>query len=180
MYQEELEHIKAVIADEGKKRHTLQNLDCFVLDNSIRESTVGQLRGYTIENKWKIYNEVKKCGFKNIIVAAFSHMTRVDDMFIKELMENGEDPSTLYAFSEVTEGISKGLIDRETIPVGLAKMKEHGLMNPIIEVDLANTSVNWESCSVKDICDLVIKWMNGLVLIFQRIPKHSSTLGISQ
>ena len=159
MYQEELEHMKAAIADEGKKRHTLQNLDCFVLDNSIRESTVGQLRGHTIENKWKIYNEVKKCGFKNIIVAAFSHMTRVDDMFIKELMENGEDPSTLYAFSEVTACISKGVIDRETIPVGLAKMKEHGLINPIIEVDLANKSVNWESCSVKDICDLVMKWI---------------------
>jgi len=29
-----------------------------VLDNSLRESTVGQLRGHTIENKWAIYNEV--------------------------------------------------------------------------------------------------------------------------
>ncbi len=159
MYHKELDRMKAVIADEGKKRHTLQNLDCFVLDNSITESTVGQLRGHTIENKWKIYNEVKKCGFKNIIVAAFSHMTRVDDIFIKELMENGEDPSTLYAFSEVTAGISKGVIDKETIPVGLAKMKEHGLINPIIEFDLADKSVDWESCSVKDICELVMKWI---------------------
>ncbi|XP_064402058.1 uncharacterized protein LOC135347879 [Halichondria panicea] len=159
MYQEELDRIKVAIADEGKKRHTLQNLDCFVLDNSLRESTVGQLRGHTIENKWKIYNEVKKCGLKNIIVASFSHMTRVDDLFIKQLTEKGEDPSTLYAFSEVTAGVSKGVIDRETIPVGLAKMKKHGLKNPIIEFDLADKSIDWESCSVKDICELIMKWI---------------------
>ncbi len=149
--------MKAVIIDKG---NTLKHLDCFVLDNSIRESTVGQLRGHTIDNKWKIYNEVKKCGFKNIIVAAFSHMTRVDDTFIKELMEKGEDPSTLYAFSEVTAGISKGVIDRETIPVGLVRMKEYGLINPIIEFDLADKSVDWEFCSVQDICELIMKWMD--------------------
>ncbi|XP_064402397.1 uncharacterized protein LOC135348149 [Halichondria panicea] len=158
-YQEELDRIKVAIADEGKKRHTLQNLDCFVLDNSLRESIVGRLHGLTIENKWKIYNEVKRCGFKNIIVASVSHMTRVDDTFIKQLMENGEDPSTLYAFSEVIEGISKGMIDRETIPVGLAKMKKHGLKNPIIEFDLADKSIDWESCSVQDICKLIMKWI---------------------
>ena len=142
MYQEELDRIKVAIADEGKKRHTLKNLDCFVLDNSLRESTVGQLRGHTIENKWKIYNEVKKCGLKNIIVASFSHMTRVDDLFIKQLMEKGEDPSTLYAFSEVTAGVSKGVIDRETIPVGLAKMKKHGLKNPIISNSILPTNLS--------------------------------------
>ena len=36
----------------------LREKKLFVLDNSLRESTVGQLRGHTIENKWKIYEEV--------------------------------------------------------------------------------------------------------------------------
>jgi hypothetical protein len=85
------------------KYQALRDLDIFVLDNSIRESTVGQLRGHTLEAKWAIYNEVKKCGFKHTIVAAFSHMTRVDDVFIKELMDAGEDPEGLWAFSEITE-----------------------------------------------------------------------------
>ncbi|VDI63154.1 Hypothetical predicted protein [Mytilus galloprovincialis] len=91
-------------AEEVRDRYqVLRDLDVFILDNSIRESTVGQLKGHTLESKWEIYNEVKKCGFKNIIVASFSHMTRVDDIFITELVEKGEDRNGLFAFSEVTD-----------------------------------------------------------------------------
>ena len=88
-----------------EKYQVLRDLDIFVLDNSIRESTVGQLRGHTLESKWQIFDEVKKCGFKHTIVASFSHMTRVDDVFIMQLKERGEDPEGLWAFSEITEGI---------------------------------------------------------------------------
>ena len=94
------------VTKDTKKYQVLRDLDLFVLDNSIRESTVGQLRGHTIENKWRIYEEVKRCGFKNIIVASFSHMTRVDDVFIKQMVDRGEDRSGLYAFSEITAGRS--------------------------------------------------------------------------
>ena len=90
-------------AESTAKYEKLRNLDFFVLDNSIRESTVGQLRGHTLENKWAIYSDVKKMNFKNIIVASFSHMTRVDDVFIKDLIAKGEDPATLWAFSEMTD-----------------------------------------------------------------------------
>jgi hypothetical protein len=71
------------IERETSKYKVLRDLDCFVLDNSIRESEVGQLRGHVLESKWEVYNEVKKCGFKHTIVGSFSHMTRVDDVFIK-------------------------------------------------------------------------------------------------
>ena len=155
----ELHQMEAALAVADKKRETLKNLDCFVLDNSIRESTVGQLRGHTLENKWKIYNQVKRCGFKNIIVAAFSHMTRVDDTFIQELVERGEDMTSLFSFVEVTEGIKQGAVNKTTLPVGLTKMKEHGLRNPIIEIDLASKSINWDSFSVQDMCSLIKKRM---------------------
>ena len=89
---------------ETAKYRKLKDLDLFILDNSIRESTVGQTRGHTIDEKWKIYEEVKKCGFKNIIVASFSHMTRVDDVFCQQLVERGEDLSNMFAFSEITTG----------------------------------------------------------------------------
>ena len=92
------------VARKTEKYNVLRDLDIFVLDNSIRESTVGQLRAHTLEAKWQIYEEVKKCGFKNTIVASFSHMTRVDDVFIKQLVERGEDRTGLFAFSEITEG----------------------------------------------------------------------------
>ena len=42
-----------------EKRRVLKELDLVVLDNSLRETTVGQLRGHTLENKWQIYNEVR-------------------------------------------------------------------------------------------------------------------------
>ena len=96
-YEKEIER-------ETSKYKVLRDLDCFVLDNSIRESTVGQLRGHTLESKWDVYNEEKKCGFRHTIVASFSHMTRVDDVFIKQLVDKGEDLDGLWAFSEITEG----------------------------------------------------------------------------
>ena len=48
------------LREQNEKLKQLKELDLFVLDNSLRESTVGQLRGHTIENKWKIYNEVSQ------------------------------------------------------------------------------------------------------------------------
>ncbi len=50
--------MKKKLAAEVDKRKKLKHSELFVLDNSLRESTVGQLRGHTLENKWKIYEEV--------------------------------------------------------------------------------------------------------------------------
>jgi hypothetical protein len=50
-----------------RKQEILREKKLFVLDNSLRESTVGQLRGHTIENKWKIYEEVKNMLSKNVL-----------------------------------------------------------------------------------------------------------------
>ena len=53
-----IQDVKSDVNQECQKRKILKELDLIVLDNSIRESTVGQLRGHTLENKWKIYDEV--------------------------------------------------------------------------------------------------------------------------
>ena len=53
-----LKDIKSNVNEESLKRKRLKDLDVIVLDNSIRESTVGQLRGHTLANKWKIFDEV--------------------------------------------------------------------------------------------------------------------------
>ena len=160
-FEDAIKEVGESIAQEESKRARLKDLDLIVLDNSIRESTVGQLRGHTLENKWKIYNEVKKCGFKFIVVAAFSHMTRVDDTFLEEIVDKGEDVSNLFAFTEVIESVKNGAPDTKRTPVGLSKMKALGLVNPIIEVDLANDSINWDVFTVQDMCQLLlrrIKW----------------------
>ena len=86
-HHDEATNMKKQVSKKKRKLESLKTLDCFVMDNSLRESTVGQLRGHTLENKLNIYEEVKKCGFKHIIVASFAHMTRVDDFFLKEEMK---------------------------------------------------------------------------------------------
>ena len=160
MFEEEVRRVKADIAQEAVKRETLRNLDCFILDNSIRESTVGQLCGHTLKNKWKIYEEVRKCGFNNIVVASFAHMTVVDDHFVQQLVESGEDRSTLFAFTEATAGVKNGVMDTKTLPIGLKKMQKFGLWNPIIEVDLANKSVDTAKFTMQDVCQLLLQWID--------------------
>ena len=67
-----------------------------------------------LENKWKIYDEVERCGFQYKVVAAFSHMTRVDDTFIKELVGEVKHVENLFAFAEAFEDqmVGEKLIDR--------------------------------------------------------------------
>ena len=161
-HPEEVARLEKVLKRKNAKRKVLKNLDCFVLDNSIRESTVGQLRGHTLENKMAIFDEVKKCGFKHIIVAAFGHMTRVDDYFLDALVKRGEDMSLLYCFSDlVCYPITDGVPDTKTIPIGIAKMDQFNLQNPIFEVDLADSNVDYNKFTVKDCCDVLmsrIQW----------------------
>ena len=159
-HHEDAMNMKQDLTKKKSKREHLRTLDCFVMDNSIRESTVGQLRGHTLENKLKIYEEVKKCGFKHIIVASFAHMTKVDDFFLEELVKRNEDMSTLYSFSDlVSMPIKNGIPDTATIPIGLAKMSKFGLQNPIFEIDLADSSVDYEKFTVEKLCDVLLQRM---------------------
>ena len=158
-FEDLIQEVNDNIEQEKKKRARLKDLDLIVLDNSLRESTVGQLRGHTLENKRKIYDEVRKCGFQFKIVAAYSHMPRVDDSWVAEIVrdceEGKEDLGNLFAFSEFFESVSQGIPDTKTIPVGLRKMQEQGLINPIIEIDLAIKSINWEKFTMDDIFTLL-------------------------
>ncbi|XP_071491076.1 uncharacterized protein [Diadema antillarum] len=148
------------VAKAIDKYQVLRDLDLFVLDNSIRESTVGQLRGHTLENKWEIYEEAKKCGFKHTVVASFSHMTRVDDVFIKQLKEKGEDPEGLWAFSEITEGTKDKIPDTTSVPIGIRKLQQAGLYSVIFEVDLGDSVYDFNKFSIRDMCALLSKWNN--------------------
>ena len=139
-----------------KNQRILKELDCFVLDNSLRESTFGQLRGHTLQDKWKIFNEIKECEFEHIVVAALLDEGRVDDEFVRELVESGEDMSKLFTFVDFFDEVKDGVVDRETIPHTLLKMKKLKLGNPIIEIDLANKSIAWDrKGTMKEMCELL-------------------------
>ena len=149
--------------EKRAQQKILRELDCFVMDNSLRESTVGQLKGHTLEDKWKIFKEVKKCGYQHVVVAAFSDEDRVDDEFVKQLFEKGEDMTKLYAFCDFIDDVTEdGIINDETVPVTLLKMKELKLRNPIIEIDLADQRIDWTQKSIiEEVCQLMfqrIEW----------------------
>ncbi len=100
---------------------------------------------------------MKKVGFKHMIVASFSHMTRLGDTFIRQLREKGEDMSLMYAFTEFLEKVVNKIPDTETIPIGLLKMKELGIKNVIIEMDLVYSAIDYTKFNAKEICKLFSK-----------------------
>ena len=92
-------------------------------------------------------------------------MTRLGDTFIKQLHDAGEDFTNLWAFTELLESVDKsGVPDTETIPVGLRKMKELGIRNAIIEMDLVYVGINYKKFKVEAINDLLterLKWIHA-------------------
>jgi hypothetical protein len=166
----------------SRKLERLKNLDLFCLDNSIRESTVGQLRSHTLENKKTIFREVKKCGIKDVLVASFAHMTRVDDDFVQYLVDTGEDFSNFYSFSEVTEGLKDGVYDTEKIPIGLIKNKKYGLRNILFEMDLASTDCDWGGkWTMNDHCQMhlrLFRWVRRKISKDARILVNVRDFGL--
>ena len=111
---------------------------------------------------WSI--QVKKVGFRHIIVASFNHMTRLGDTFCRQLKEQGEDFSTFYAFTELIESVDKDKVpDTETIPIGLKKMKEFGIINALIEMDVVYSGINYEKFKTDAINKLLsdrMRWIH--------------------
>ena len=159
-----------------RKKKIWKELDFFCLDNSIRETTVGQLASHTLTDKQNIFKELKKCGLTDIIVASFSSATKIDDTFVQWLQQvHGDDFDKFYSFSEVTIGVdydeegnslhrynSGDSVD--DLPDGMKKNKFFGLRHTVFEMDFANNDdVTWgETWSVDDMCNLLdrrIRWV---------------------
>ena len=158
-------------AELGRKKEAWKNLDCIVLDNSLRETTVFQLSSHTLSDKQKIFKEVKKCGFTDIIVASFSSATRVDDTFVQWLSQTHKrEYEKFYSFSEVTVGVEydengNSLYKYNTgdsaddLPDGMKKNKLYRLQNTVFEADFGSEDdVKWgETWTVDDMCQLIEK-----------------------
>lgn len=155
-FQRNLEDVSNLLQPFNPKMKRLRELDLFVLDNSIRETTVGQIRGHTLENKWAIYNEVKKAGFQYCIVESFNHMTRLGDVFLQKLKEAGEDMSYMFAFTELIGVIDENKIPQNDIPIGLIKSKNLGIKNVIMEVDLQYHGIDYTVFNARKICNLLL------------------------
>jgi len=146
--------VQSDIARTDAKRDRLRKMDLFVLDNSLRETTIAALRAHTLENKRAIYEEVKKAGFKHFIVESFSHETRIGDMFVEQLIEEGEDLSNAFAFTDMWEKIENKVPLSDT-PIGLLKCQRFGINNVMIEVDLDYYKIDYEAFNMKKLCSYI-------------------------
>ena len=147
----------------GKEKiERLRNLDLFVLDNSIRETTVGSLRRHTLENKKLIYQEVKKCKFQYFVVEAFNHENRVGEAMLEDLIEKGEDLSYAVAFSEVWDRIVDKVPQNEPVPIGMRKCQQFGVKHVLLEIDLMYYKVDYRKFDMTEVCKMLgnrIRWM---------------------
>lgn len=140
--------LKRIRSVDNEKRKRLAELDLFVLDNSLRESVVGQTFGHTLENKLAILDAVASVGIEYRILGAFAISRRVDDQLALILKERGEVMSKYFVFTEDADNCNDQgcmLFGLEKIPAAMLKMKEFGVPNPIIEVDLDDASISWDS-----------------------------------
>lgn len=135
----------------ASKRKRLQEMKVFVLDNSLRESTVGQSVGHSYQDKFEVLEATAKCRFSHTIVGAFGISRRVDDAFasrLQEMIHTQKVPASYYAFSEVYAKIdeySKTMVtSNDCIPTGLLKMKQYSIPHAIIKIDLDIKAVDWE------------------------------------
>ena len=88
-------------------------------------------------------------------------MTRIGDTFIRQLISQGEDMGPYYAFTELIESIVDK-VPNDDLPIGLIKMKELGIHNMIMEMDLVYYGINYEKFNAKNLCDLMgkrFKWI---------------------
>ena len=178
-----LSEVKSFVGENDPKLQRLRNMELFVLDNSLRETTVASIRAHTVENKRAIYEEVKKAGFKYWFIECFTTETRMGDLFVQELIDKGEDISCAFAFVEAWGPIEDMVPLPDVIPIGLQKMKKFGINNAFIEFDLMYHKIDYEKFNLDELCKLLkgkIDWVRENLspdaLIFANIRDFSSCM----
>lgn len=138
-------------------------MELFILDNTMRETTVGAIKAHNVVCKRAIYDEIKKCGFKYFIVESFNSQTRVGDVYLQELLDQGEDLSNAFAASELWEVVKDG-IPQPDIPIGLKKCKKFGINNVFLEIDLIFYKIDYGKFDMDKICMYIkekVKWIRA-------------------
>jgi len=174
--------IKRYMSYNDKKLQRLKEMELFIVDNSMRETTVASLKAHTIENKRAIYKEIKKAGMKYYIIESFGHETRVGDKFLEELLEAKEDISNSFAFAECWEKYANK-IPQPDLSIGLVKCKRYKVNNVILELDLMYYKIDYDTFNMKELCKFLLERINWIrsnlskdSMIFANIRDFSSCM----
>ncbi|GBG33169.1 Hypothetical Protein FCC1311_093932 [Hondaea fermentalgiana] len=137
---------EARLADAKAKLERLRTIDPFVLDNSMRETTVAQVKGHSLQDKLEILKHVRKTGLEHIIVGALGRLKRVDNELLEYFQDQNEDRSKFYLFTELFEKVDPDTrLPNATLPASLQIAKDCGIPNVIVEIDLSHPDIDWNA-----------------------------------
>ena len=122
--------------NQQAKLNRLRSLIPFVLDNSLRETSVVQIRGHTSEDKDAILDAISTTGIQHMIVGPFDAIFQVDDDWLKTKRSQHKTSPYWYAFSEMWDSVAHGRPDITEIPTGLQRIQEYSIQNIIFEMDI--------------------------------------------
>jgi len=74
--------------------------DFFILDNSLRETTVGAPRGHTLEEKHKIMEAMADTGLEEVILGAFGSKVSVDSQLAQQWTKLGKTFDSAWGFCD--------------------------------------------------------------------------------
>jgi hypothetical protein len=74
--------------------------DFFILDNSLRETTVGAPRGHTLEEKHKIIEAMADTGLDEIILGSYGSKVNVDSQVAEQWQHLGKSFDSTWGFSD--------------------------------------------------------------------------------
>ena len=122
----------------------LKSLRPIVLDNSLRETSVAQVRGHTIEDKDAILEAIMRTGMEDVLVGAFGDIGNVDEEWLMILKQRNEILPTFTVFSNLFDLDVEGNLFFTKTPAGIDAAIKYGIRNIVIEVDLA-----WSDFQIK-------------------------------
>eukprot|EP00567_Pseudictyota_dubia_P007645 CAMPEP_0197445278 /NCGR_PEP_ID=MMETSP1175-20131217/10537_1 /TAXON_ID=1003142 /ORGANISM="Triceratium dubium, Strain CCMP147" /LENGTH=904 /DNA_ID=CAMNT_0042976211 /DNA_START=89 /DNA_END=2803 /DNA_ORIENTATION=+ len=108
------------------KENLLENVgDFFVLDNTLRETTVGTSRGHTQKEKHEILDQIAKTGLEEIILGSFGSKISVDGQVCQRWDEMGKSFDNSWGFTDAydLQPYDDGVL-WETVPEFLDAMKD--------------------------------------------------------
>ncbi|MEL7039146.1 MAG: hypothetical protein AAFO04_26580 [Cyanobacteria bacterium J06592_8] len=160
-----MDKFKAIIdrvsheADEELK--ILQDLEIFVLDNSVRETTVGTARGHILEDKINILKAIAETELKEVILGTYGSNRNVDDQIPKHWIDLGGTLENMWGFSEAYSALDSYGVPIDEPADGLLEMvNDHKMSNAIIEIDLCSPAINYQQFDLNQFILNQVEWAN--------------------
>lgn len=111
--QEQIQKENAALVRPLTHGNLSQLNDLFILDNSLRETTVGSARGHTLEEKHKIVDAIAETGIEEVILGAFgSKISVCDQIAARWGKQLGRSFDCTWGFSD---GFDLGEFDEEPL-----------------------------------------------------------------